>query len=117
MSPTQRQPRGSVTTLDALGQRMGKTIPVVLMVWDAGVFADGGVFVYEDIDAVGRQRISFGGEVGVWPDAGELVALAENLGVREAEEGKAWFSVDEVPPHAKGGGRGRGGLHKASSCG
>ena len=41
LSPNQRQPRGSVIAFDAMGQSLGKTILVVLMVWDAGVFADG----------------------------------------------------------------------------
>ena len=45
MSPTQRQPRGSVTALDAMGQSIGKTIPIALVILDdARAFSEGGVF-------------------------------------------------------------------------
>ena len=96
LTPSGRQPRGTVDGVSSDGSRAPGSlkVPVAFVILSEDVFADRGVFFFEDVaeSMEEHHQVLFGGRHGLWPDCGQVVALAEALGFGDGA-GDGWQSA------------------------
>ena len=107
-APTGVPPRGSIAAvgLDGRPAKGRAKVPVAFIVWPESVFESRSVFRWEDVQGSVEQGdvMCFRDHPEVWPDCGDLLAKAENLGFGETRA-DCWVSAAS---EAEGAGRGRG---------